>query len=335
MTHPDYLIEIASGHYDGDIPPGGLYVETKHSGVRASWVEGALLASKDTGNPIGGGDHIAQACRHMESLAGCELFLDAEFMVEGDYLKTLSHMGKGENAPQAGQIFIFDMVPLVHWKSDSWNYPLWERKKLLRELLQGYHSECTSEAYLLEPPVSFVEHTWCANHDEVCAVYTRVVESGGEGVMVKNPDTLYRRRRSRDWQKWMAPGWAQREMAMTTIYTPQKIINTTGQTLAFTGRLIGRHSTERPTSTAWQQTELWETSGGAWIVVSYRVSTREGKGDVVMSTVIPPLLNGTPTSPNEHQLLARQIAVMDALKWTECARMMAKEMGWQLEVKVA
>lgn len=331
MNHPDYLIQIASDHYDGYIPPAGLHVETKHSGVRASWIDGKLLASKDSGHPIGGVEHIAQACRHMESLADCELFLDAEFMVEGDYLKTLSHIGKGECAPEAGQIYIFDCLPLDEWKTDNSWRDLSERKKALRGLV----GECTSEARLLEPPVSFVEHTWCATYDEVCAVYTRVVETGGEGVMIKASHTPYRRKRSRDWQKWKAPGWAQREMAMTTIYTPQKIINTTDQALAFTGLLIGSHSTERATSTAWQQTELWETSGGAWIVVSYRVSTREGKGDVVKSTVIPPLLDVTTSSPNERQLLARQIAVMDALKWTECARMMAKEMGWQLEVKVA
>ena len=217
---PQYLVQLASDAYDGSIPVAGVQVETKHNGVRASWIRGRLVASKDSGHPIGGVEHIAEACRAIERLAGGEMFLDGEFMVNGDYRKTLSHISMDQGAPEQGQFHIFDMLPRDQWEADNSTATLCDRKAALRGVIAAYHDEAGDQwewregskgKPLAEPPISLVDHSYCYSDDEVRAIAQVIWDNGGEGVVIKDPDSLYRRRRSQDWRKLKQAGWSQKE----------------------------------------------------------------------------------------------------------------------------
>jgi ATP-dependent DNA ligase len=220
MTQPSHLVQLAHDKYDGTIGSCGVYVEQKHHGVRASWIKGQFVASRE-GTPIGGSQHIAQACREMERIAGCKLLIDGEFMVMHDYQATLAHVTKGDRALMQGQFHCFDVLPLSAWEANNSAAPLWERKAALRDLISAWQrieadewewAEASRGKPLAEPAVSFVEHEFCISDAEVQLVVQPIWLRGGEGVVIKDPDSPYRRLKSPSWRKLKQPGWATRKV---------------------------------------------------------------------------------------------------------------------------
>lgn len=111
-----------------------------------------------------------------------------------------------------------------------------------------------------------------------------------------------------------------------TEFTPQQINQTRGPAIKFKGMLIAENTTNpKGDKDRWQQTELWETEGGAWIAVLIGASDRGKEYDILKATVIEP-------GADEF---ARQCAVMDALDWTPCARVMVRKLKWRLVQEVA
>ncbi len=103
-------------------------------------------------------------------------------------------------------------------------------------------------------------------------------------------------------------------------YEPQTIQQWKGPAVQFKGRLLAETSSKRDGAERWQEVEVWETHGGAYVAVLIGASEVGGENDRVTVTVVEP-------SADED---ARRWAVMDALGWTDMARNMAKGLKWSL-----
>ncbi|PZU59850.1 MAG: hypothetical protein DI547_05070 [Sphingobium sp.] len=215
---PRELVQLA-GEWRGGVPDGGTWVEEKLDGVRACYVAGRLLTRE--GVEIGGVGHILHRIGGMERAAGVSLFIDGEFMVAGDYLRTLSHIGHGAGAREQGTFHLFDCLTEAEWRANDCDRPLYQRKAMLAGLVEaeaagpvswewreGTHGREPEEAAL-----SLVPDIWCATQADVEAEAARIWARGGEGVMVKDAEAPYRRLRTNAWMKYKRNGWATRKVA--------------------------------------------------------------------------------------------------------------------------
>lgn len=215
---PRELCQLA-GDWRGGLPNHGAWVEEKLDGVRACWIGGELLTRE--GIPIGGIDHIAYRLRSIEKAAGHGIFFDGEFIAPGGYRATLRHIGQGLRAPEQGTLHLFDATPSGEWAQGGSDRPLYERKAMLRAWVPmaadpardwtwrpGTHGK--------EPDglaLSIVSDIWCATQAEVERLANEIWARGGEGVMLKDAESPYRRNRSAAWLKYKRAGWSTRKVA--------------------------------------------------------------------------------------------------------------------------
>ena len=217
-TRPRELVQLA-GEWRGGIPAHGTWAEEKLDGVRACWVGGELLTRE--GQPIGGIDHIAYRLRSIEKGVGHGIFFDGEFIAPGGYRATLRHIGQGLRAPEQGTLHLFDAIPASAWAAGGTECPLYERKEQLRAWVAlaadpsadwnwrpGTHGREPNE-----PALSIVPDTWCATQADVEDMANRIWARGGEGVMLKDSESLYRRTRSNAWLKYKRADWSVRKLA--------------------------------------------------------------------------------------------------------------------------
>lgn len=108
-------------------------------------------------------------------------------------------------------------------------------------------------------------------------------------------------------------------------YETQRLHPSNGPSVVFQGRLLGEFRTGRGRASRWTEGELWETPDGNWIAVSIGASDEAGERDLVTVTVIP---------AGECEF-TRRCAAMDAFRWHDMARGMAKDLGWDLVTAVA
>ncbi len=111
---------------------------------------------------------------------------------------------------------------------------------------------------------------------------------------------------------------------MTEEFTRQRISQSKGPTLKFNGKLLAS-STDNPheNKSRWLDNELYETPAGAWVAVFYGRNDDKDQ-DFVKAAVIEP-------GPDE---MARIMAALDALEWTKVSRVLAKQMGWSLNLEI-
>jgi len=185
---PSELCTLAM-KWDGTVSADGLIVQEKVDGIRAVFYEGRLWTR--SGNSIGGVDHIVAVLIKLEQAFGRRMFLDGEFQVDGALRPTLRHFANGGRYGDAGRIFLFDAVPLEDWRADRCQMPLRERLEALD----------AAAATLVDHPASVLPWRLCASpgavQTEAAAVWTR----GGEGLVAKAPNSVYRRRRESAWMK--------------------------------------------------------------------------------------------------------------------------------------
>lgn len=200
-------------HWDGKtIPNGGAMISQKIDGWRCLYFRG--LDGKPglwtrNGFPIEGAGHILHRLALMERAAGFPLFVDGEFQVDGTLLATKTWCESGwKGGGEAGQLFSFDCMPLADWKSGRCDTPLAERAAMLKDLLAASYTlsddwEWREGRRGDEPatPISVIENTLAKTPIEVCNTALQVWDQGGEGIVVKDPQSPYIRGRSNHWMK--------------------------------------------------------------------------------------------------------------------------------------
>jgi hypothetical protein len=106
-------------------------------------------------------------------------------------------------------------------------------------------------------------------------------------------------------------------------YELQEIEAHQGPDVTFEGRLLGEYSARSKSSTRWTDYEVWETRGGAWIVVIIGRTSEESEQDYYSIKVL---------APGDEQ--ARILEAMDFMRWGYGPRALAKKLGWNLKVRV-
>lgn len=215
---PRELFQLA-GEWRGGLPEHGAWVEEKVDGVRAGWIGGELLTRE--GIPIGGIEHIAYRLRSIEKAAGHAIFFDGEFLAPGGYRATLRHIGQGLRAPEQGTLHLFDAMPAAEWVQGGSPRPLYERKRMLRDWVaqaadpsgQWEWRPGTKGREPAGDALTVVPDTWAATQADVEQLANEVWAREGEGVMIKDGESPYRRTRCNAWLKYKARGWSTRRVA--------------------------------------------------------------------------------------------------------------------------
>ncbi len=206
IARPTSLCALA-GNWQGEMPDGGAMTESKLDGWRLLYIDGQCFTRN--GMPYKGVRHIERALALLQMQFDRPHFLDGEFVV-GTGIHTLAqtkaHQDSGWKGGDAGTLWLFDTVPLDRWRSDDCEMPLYERKKALGGAIRGMMG--APEAWELgwtegvECPVKIVPDQWAFDRGDVERMALDVWARGGEGVLVKDAESLYRRRRSEAWQKY-------------------------------------------------------------------------------------------------------------------------------------
>ena len=200
--------------WDGSLPDGGMMLEEKHNGLRALYFagrDGGKCMWTRGGMTIEGTEHIRHRLGLLEQIAGCDLFVDGEFIVDGTLAATKAWFERGwRGGGCAGTFHAFDILPLDQWRRGGWDAPLYERKAWLQQLMTavdddpklnwewrpGSHGRDERQ-----PPVVVAPDVWIFDADGALSEARRVWARVGEGCMLKDAEAPYVRRRCRAWQK--------------------------------------------------------------------------------------------------------------------------------------
>lgn len=182
-------LAMLAGEYAGTLPPGQWHVEEKFDGIRAIY-NGDRLITRE-GEPIQCADHVLPALARLQARFDCPMVLDGEYVEEGGFLATLAALSSRGRKGGRGTLHLFDAVPVDRWGADDCPTPLHERQRLLRVAMGDWRPD----------HIRLVDTLAVANDAAVQARATEIWEREGEGILVKDSRSLYRRRRSDRWLK--------------------------------------------------------------------------------------------------------------------------------------
>lgn len=200
------------GDWNGHIPTGGVWIEQKHDGWRALRFPGLdeqVRLWTRNGLPIEGVGHILWRLEQMEQAAGEPWMFDGEFVVDGSLAATKAWAERGWKAGgEAGVLHMFDGMPLREWRAGGGDTPLYQRKARLRALFDAsagdgwtWRPGSRGRDEFAAPAVEIVADGWAADAGEVIAEARRIWATGGEGVVLKDCEAPYVRKRSNAWLK--------------------------------------------------------------------------------------------------------------------------------------
>lgn len=112
---------------------------------------------------------------------------------------------------------------------------------------------------------------------------------------------------------------------MTDDYQKVRLSASHGPDTHFEGKLVHQYSTQNRDGSKdrWTELRLWETRGGAWIAESVGCSTRGNEREIREVAVI-----GVPFGEDIP------LRVMEAWGWTTAAKAFAREMQWDVVLRV-
>lgn len=172
--------------YDAAHHPRRAYAELKVDGYRCCWIDDRLVTLN--GQPFNSALHCRPALEKIQREFGEPVMIDGEYLEPLGYDATAAAFRKGQGA---GVFWVFDIVPLSEWMTDSCAEPYWVRKAAVRSLITSVRSEFVGA--LFETPV--------ASPQSANAIFKAVRARGLEGIVVKDADAPYRRRRDRSWMR--------------------------------------------------------------------------------------------------------------------------------------
>ncbi|WP_374139379.1 hypothetical protein [Sphingomonas sp.] len=184
---PVEMCPLAGVWTPGPLPPG-WDAEEKHDGVRAIWTKGAIYSREGNPLPL---DHVAPDLQRLERRFGEPMVFDGEYAEPAGFLATLAAVKHGFKGERRGVFHIFDAVPTVQWRTDTCMDPLSTRRDAIGWALGDWKPA----------HVERVQATPVSGQGDVEALAATIWARGGEGLILKRRDSLYRRCRTRDWLK--------------------------------------------------------------------------------------------------------------------------------------
>ncbi|MFC4255358.1 hypothetical protein GRI97_07970 [Altererythrobacter xixiisoli] len=207
------LCQLATD-WRGSVPPFGTMAEEKIDGWRALYLrghDGTPRLYTRNGRRIEGVAHIVHRLAQLERIAGQPLFIDGELQVDGTLDATKRWCEAGwRMGGDKGVFHAFDCLPLADWRSGGGDAPLTARKAMLVDLIRQADAD-PSLSWEWRPgsrgadgeasPVRLVDDVWLGDGDDVEREARRVWSAGGEGLMLKDTQAVYRRHRNASWLK--------------------------------------------------------------------------------------------------------------------------------------
>lgn len=212
-ARPSSLCQLAGSWNGKAISEYGMIAETKIDGWRALYFPdhtGKRCLWSRNGYELHGVGHVLHKLALMERVAGQAMFFDGEFQVGGSLAATKAYCERDWKAGvEAGTFHAFDCLPLADWRRNDSQATLVERKRLLSDLYQASEADPLSWEWRPGtrgrepdgPAVEIMGDTWCFDAGDVRSEAQRVWSAGGEGLMLKDAESVYRRQRSSAWLK--------------------------------------------------------------------------------------------------------------------------------------
>lgn len=118
-----------------------------------------------------------------------------------------------------------------------------------------------------------------------------------------------------------------------TDFKPIRLQVSHGPNLHFEGKLIHSYSTQNGAGSKerWTELRLWETPAGNWIAEMVGCSSRGNEGDIREARLIR---DGRAARTIGMGIDAVVQQVMEAFNWTTAAKAFAREMRWDVTVRV-
>lgn len=201
------------GNFAGEVWPDGALTFEKLNGWRAlhfTGRDGTRRLWSRQGMPLEGVGHIVHRLRQMERAAGERMMFDGELIVGGPVGDTLARTkawceSGWKKGGEAGRLHVFDCLTQAEWEAGGTDRPLVERQAMLADLVATTADEWDWRPGARGPDdPTAVQMVPCLGRmgtlgivEEAQAIWAR----GGEGVVVKAPNSPYRRHRSKDWLK--------------------------------------------------------------------------------------------------------------------------------------
>lgn len=168
--------------------PAGWDAEEKIDGIRAARIDGVLYSREGVPLDI---PHVAAELARLERRFGEPMMFDGEYQEPGGYLDTLAWLSSRGKRAAAGTFHLFDAVPLEQWRRDVCDEPLTARRHFIRRALGDWQPD----------RVRVVDARPVQSRGNVEAIAAEIWARGGEGVVLKDGASLYRRGRSPAWLK--------------------------------------------------------------------------------------------------------------------------------------
>lgn len=161
----------------------------------------------------GQGIFRARSGKHMHHLDGLfddyfniihqhfgDVMIDGEVMGD-DFTETMNaKSSKNADAKQNLRFYVYDIVPIDGFFSHTFTESQEDRCKLVTSLVS------TIEMYVGKTiglnRFKHVKRTMSSSYKEALAFYEECVKEGYEGIIIKDPDAMYERDRSKAWWKW-------------------------------------------------------------------------------------------------------------------------------------
>lgn len=172
--------------------PSGWFMEEKIDGVRATYVDGQLLSRE--GAPIECAPHVFAELALLETRFGHAMMFDGEYQEPGGLPATLSVLASRGRREAHGTFHLFDAVPLEEWRSNTSQLPLTARRASIVKAWADWRPQW----------VRLIEQQ-PATMAGAQAAAALIWKSGGEGILLKDGRSFYRRQRSKAWLKWKKP----------------------------------------------------------------------------------------------------------------------------------
>lgn len=215
------LCQLAGEYGGAPLPAGGTMAEPKIDGWRCLFFPDHLgkpaLWSRN-GIPLQGVAHILRRLNAVERAIGFPVMIDGELQIGGTLAATKAHCERGWRQGDAGTFHAFDCVPLVQWRSDNCDMPLYQRKKLLAGAIAATAPD--PNAWEWEPgsrgrnhgidPIRLMPEMWLMDREDVASSAHDIWRAGGEGLMLKDAESPYRRKRTDAWRKIKTPAQLER-----------------------------------------------------------------------------------------------------------------------------
>ena len=194
--------------YNINNPPRGWIISEKYDGIRAIW-DGSKFVSR--GSASGNPKVYSYVPEWFQAVMPPNIALDGEiFMGRGKFQKIsgISNIepGRSYSEEEINKIWstvqyrIFDIMAIKN--KSLLEVPLKERLVLIKDVIES-RCECwdklTLPSYVTKShcPLVFTEHYVLKDEQDLYDKYSEITELGGEGVMIRHPNSPYEMKRSK------------------------------------------------------------------------------------------------------------------------------------------